>query len=835
MSSVILTNWTVFYSDDAGAGNGYKQIRWTGGGGPEANSNTVNDLYSAVCDLFSISAQNNAHDTTPLRAVTPTVYEIGSFDAGDLEAWFIDPGSVQHLTGGSLQTVNWTRVVNADPNSGNPGIVRIPRTGSSIVAGDVGATITNTTSGDTGTLLYVETSYLWIRPTDCTSTHNWDSGGTTDLSCNGHTTDDQTGAAVSGERLWSNIYSIGTLEDNTNLVVYQNFSPLTVFWASGHIDRLFLVNDGYSTGLIDYGFLTVYARQYSKLYDHYLVDASGGGRNPIPLSTDDDVNNTVGYRTLTVAGSTGTWTAGNYIYRSTGGLTWSTTDTKGVITLVNGNDISYYLVGDYTDFVAGADDVQEYDPNTGANGDAAATSISAVANTTNGPTDTTPASITIVHGGASYDLDNGNGSRPYSVTINCQGCTLIQVYQRLKYLTRNGQTTDIDTGANQSHVGQQYTGVGDLYIPYDGSVPDNPFSESGGENITVTSPSFASVLTSKHDRGTNEGFIIVRNTRGTTPADNATLTGGTSGNTALVDLNSGADPIETVAVSKTAPFGTFAGGVFFGARGVYIYNMDAADANSYTLIDSEGTPQAPPTTYPISITVLDDENNPIEGAQVFIRKTADDYSYTSDTGNNAGDADFIVNETVDTDLPQTGWLHVWDRSSNTKQNYRYASWATRTFTLPTEVTGSATSGGTSTTLNSTGIGALDIQEGDTIRNTTDGSWAVVDELATNSAITTELTGGSDNTWQNSDAFSVHRLAIAYTDTDDLVDIPILNSQTNASGIASLTYAGSVPVSIIVRIRSNTGTPKYVPYNTTGTITSSGYSLTAILTQDSVAT
>lgn len=259
-----------------------------------------------------------------------------------------------------------------------------------------------------------------------------------------------------------------------------------------------------------------------------------------------------------------------------------------------------------------------------------------------------------------------------------------------------------------------------------------------------------------------------------------------------------------------------------------------------TTRNSDGSSTNVILSVPIALTVLDEDNSPIQNVQVYIQKSATgkNWNYTSDSGNNAGDADFIANEAVDLDLPQTGWLHVWDESTNLKQNYRYSSWSGKTFTFPTQVTGSATSAGTSTVLNSTGIGSLNIQEGDTIRNTTDGSWAVVDELSTNSATTTELTGGSDNTWQNSDAFSVHRLAVTYTDNDDLVDIPIFNGQTDSNGQISTMYnysAYSANLPVLIRFRSNQGTPKYIPYNTSGTITSSGFSGTVVLTQDTVAT
>lgn len=55
---------------------------------------------------------------------------------------------------------------------------------------------------------------------------------------------------------------------------------------------------------------------------------------------------------------------------------------------------------------------------------------------------------------------------------------------------------------------------------------------------------------------------------------------------------------------KVAPFGSFAGGTFFGARGVWIEDMDANDAKAFQLIDASGTTQTPPNTIPIKVTGL---------------------------------------------------------------------------------------------------------------------------------------------------------------------------------------------------------------------------------------
>jgi hypothetical protein len=72
---------------------------------------------------------------------------------------------------------------------------------------------------------------------------------------------------------------------------------------------------------------------------------------------------------------------------------------------------------------------------------------------------------------------------------------------------------------------------------------------------------------------------------------------------------------------------------------------------------------------------------------------------------------------------------------------------------PTGYKAAATSAGTSTTLNSTGIGSKAVV-GDFIRNITDGSWGWVLTVSANSITTTELIGGSDDTWESSDEWVI---------------------------------------------------------------------------------
>ncbi len=655
MSSTILTNWTVYYADDATAGNGYKQIRWTGSGSPQTNTNTINELYSALADLFSHPDQNNANDTIPMRAITPTVYEIGSFDAGDLEPWFIDPISIQHITGGSLQTVGWQRTLPGTGN-GDVGIVKITRSGTNIVASDVGASITHTTGGDDGTLLYVDGSELWIRPNTNTAADDWDSTTGT-ITCNGHS-DTQTAAGVSGERLWSNIYTLGSIAINTTLTVFQDTQEVIPFWDTGHIDRLFLTNDGFDGGLINAGLITIYARQYTTVYDHFQSDVSLGGRSPVPLSTFSDTNNPTGYRTFTGSSGTGTFDAGNLIYV---GSTFATATKKGMLTAdATGTTptLIYYPTGDMTDF-ATSDAIKEYDPLTGTNGDATCTASN--------PNNTGPATIsgvTITFGATTYDLNNGNGDRPYDVEIDCNGETLSNIYEYLKYLTRRGSTTSIN-----GREGQIYKAVGQIRLSYDTQTGN--FTE--GLTVTGANSGATGIIVADHNSNPT-GIMTLRDVNGI--FENNELLTDTSIGSATTNILS---ETESITEIKRAPFGTFAGGKFFGARGVLLVNMAVADASNYLLTDSENTEQIPPSYINLTISnvsvgdrigvfLATGDNNVVDKSQFTIQST-----------HTAPLSYIRVTASIPADTPETGYLRVVRRNGSgtiiDEQRYPYSSYS----------------------------------------------------------------------------------------------------------------------------------------------------------------
>jgi len=423
MSAPILGgDFTVYFTNDTG---GDKQIKWTGSTG----TYTVKALYKAIQDEFddnTAGVGDNMEEGIPMSAQTPTQYTIGEIETNDSEPWFIDPTTIQHLYGGSLETTGWTRDLPGD-GTGDIGIVKVPCAPGTIVAGDVGYAITHA-DGDAGKLLAVEADGLWIRPDSNALANDFNSTSGV-LTCNGHTSGAQSVAAATGENIWANIYTLGSMADNTDIYVYQNYSKITAWWSSGHIDILVLVQE---TGtLIDDGLLTIFARQYTQLYDHYIANVSAGGRTPIPLATSDDVNNDTGYRTFTGSSGTGIFTALNAIYV---GASWAAATAKGILTTVGGTEaapiLTYYLIGNLTDM---SGTVYEYDFVT----DSRTTYC-----TTGTPADTGPANLaadpTFTFGATQQDIGDSFGNQPYDVLVDLQGNTLADFYEFTKYITMQG-------------------------------------------------------------------------------------------------------------------------------------------------------------------------------------------------------------------------------------------------------------------------------------------------------------------------------------------------------------------------------------------------------------
>ena len=591
---------------------------------------TIKQLYSWLEDYFD--ELGVVDDQIPMSASTPTEYNL-------INGWFVDNLSITYLSGGSINTIGQNSTIYL--------LTFNPSGYTSAVTGDIGKLVHNAGSTHTATLLDYDNSrhIWWVRKLLSTI-------GSEALTITTGTGAATTTSVVSGESIWSNIFTLGTIISGTTLDLYQNDLEITPWWTSGQIDIVVKVQE--SGTLIDSGNLTVLARKYSTLYDHFVIDAASG-RNPVPLAAFNDGNNQT---------SSGT-------------------------------------VGAYSGFA-------------------------------------------FTFGYTSKDLGNGSGTQPYDVIIDCNNHTLQEIYEYLKYVTRTSSSTTLN-GVN----GEYYTAVGDLRFDYD-TESSGPFVE--GERINGSGSNYG-YLVSLYDGGST-GTFTLRNVHGSF-TDNMTLTGATSGATALVNGGTTA-----ITPQKQAPFGTLAGGQFFGAHGVWLDNVASADANNYQLIDSTGTTQAPPSSITVKVAGI------VAGDRVSMFKTTgnnttiDKSMYTSHASANiSGNSTFIVQTTISADTPATGNIRIVHRNASgtilSETTYAYSSWATSTFTL-------------SSTLSTTYSG------------------------------------------------------------DDTVYVPYIDTESVGTSISvSLTYAGDTYVVTSVRKKG------IIPFTVPGTIESTGLTVTAIRTQDTI--
>lgn len=637
----------------------------------------------------------------------------------------------------------------------------------------------------------------------------------------------QSGASTTGESLWANIYSLGSIEFATHLYVYQNavilkkYKSTTIdWWGDGQIDILVAVKE---VGVeVDEGFVTVFARQYSKTYDHFIVDLTAGGRNPIPLATGADLNNTTGYRQFTGSAGAGTFTLNNFIYV---GATWATATKRGRITKVAGTTaapiLDYYLLGDLTlaDFAL-SDAVKEFVESTNADGDATCTAGT--------PADVGPATfttITIVHAfNTTFDIDEVAPNENYSIVVDLVSLrTVAEGYERSKYLTRRGGTT---TTATDGIEGERYIGSDYriAYVTLTGTIAE-------GAVVTQVTSLATGTVVAHH---TVAKLLILRNSRGTFNNTDPVRT--VVGDAA----NQVATPTSTALTAiKAAPFGTFAGGTWFGAPGVVFANTLAADANKYQLTDDNGNVVKAPTKVTISV------GNTIASDRVAVfRLTAAGGTIKKDSYNatvQAIDATtVVVGASIAVDEPGKtagGILRLVDASASQEFRLRFSSWATATFTLAS-ATLTPEAGTTSTNITDTAaFTAALVKVGDLIRNVTRNaiSYVTVRVDDNNVTISPAITGQV-----STDDIRKNVLPVATTTTpQDTVYVPLVDSfeTTGTSGSpgteeAVVTFSANIPVR--VRARRTTATA-ILPYEADSTVTSTGMSNNIIRTTDTIFT
>lgn len=803
MSQTILAgDFTVYFE----AENRQKRIVWSGAA---ADTRTINELYSALQDLFDEPSQMD--DGSPMSAQTPVEYTIGIIDQGDDDPWFIDPESMEHVYGGALQTANWTRVQDS-----NTGLVRVERdTSTNIVSADIGFDITHA-DGDSGVLLYVEDNFLWIRPDDDTISNSFDSTTGGNLTCNAHVDPQTSGAASSktGESLWANAYSIGSSldgDDETHLYIEQDGARLISvaagatedWWTDGHIDITVRVKEVDEE--VDEAVIVAYQRKYTQVYSYFETDLSAGGRNPLPLSIGNDLNVTEGPFSLTLSGASGTWTAGESVYT---GASWAAATKKGILTTGGSGatpTLEYYLIGDLTQFV----DTQTLDSRlTAATGtiNGAPTSVNVAA----------LAGLSIVHAhDATFDIDNDGTNEDYSAVIDVSDELLTDAYPWAQYQCRRGETGTTHT---DGIAGQFYRGI-DVHIAYTtllGTV-------SEGDVVTQdTSGATGTVVA--HDLTNKE--VTLRNSRGTFNTSDDIV------ETDAVNELQGVHVITTISPNAGAPFGTFAGGIWFLAFGVVLDNVNTADANNYQALANDGIIYQEPTQVTIEVTNtrLDDRISVFEltAAGGIIKKD----SYTIDATQGASPQTSVkVDPAIGQLRPAAGHI-VWvDDSASVEYVYRYTSYTGDVFTLFTQAS-TTNDSATETQITDTGAFAS-VLVGDLIWNSTRSAYAYVTEVVSANVVNLDRAISGQT---NGDSYEVGTTRSDY-DANDTLYVPYLlvhetvgTDVTPGSESVNVVYSTDVPV--LVRARQ---AGDIEPFESPATIGSGGMSIGVTRNTDTIYT
>ncbi len=450
--------------------------------------------------------------------------------------------------------------------------------------------------------------------------------------------------------------------------------------------------------------------------------------------------------------------------------------------------------------------------------------------------------VTITFARISRDLLNGHGSVDYSIEIDCSLELIKDAYEVLQYRMRRGVTADIDSGAGLVIQGQFYKGI-EVRLDYNSATGNAVV----GEVITGGSSGATGKVASATASGAT-GYLMVTRLDGTFQTSEQITT------PTLTAAN--CTTVTAISSPKSAAFGAFAGGKLFGARGVYVKSMATADKQNYTLIDDAGATQAPPNTVGVTVggLVAGDSVAVFQvdsvGAvlklptQTPVGAEHKHATFNLATGNDLGDLDIVITDDGDghasiqldvADGKDTNRaaIRVIDTGLALEDRYRFSSFTAATFTLTvvTNSAGSLTTGTTESLMKNSGanwLGAEPVLVGDIVRNLIHAGISYVTAVTA-----TELTISPPITGQVSgDTYEINRLVRAYGADDDAY-VPYLDRVADAAS-ESNDIVQTTTISVIVRVRESAGAP-IVPFESTGSIGTTGLSATATRTTDPNAT
>ena len=846
---------------------------------------TVNELYSYLQDTFD--EPGFMQYSVPMSAQTPTQYTL-------INGWFMDDNSMKALYGGSIQTSGWT-------HTGSEGITAV-RWASATAAPDstdVGKAVTGT-SGATGVILYVDVSpstetaaarnVVWIRNTNATAFTVSDVIDDDATGTNPDFTLEPVRGAQTGETVWANLFSVGSKTVTTEIFVGQEddylggrayhgadaeaqarrrVEKIDEWWDTdvnflagspnllGGVDHFdILVKTREAGVLVDSGKLLVSARQFGTVYSHFELTAAAAGNFVVPFaSTGADLNSAEGPYSCDFSANSGTITVGDIIENNTG-----TSPVGRLRAVITGGTtlgsatgtIEYYLIGENEPLATTDRTLKQW-----SNGDFARTrggsptfTINSVpAEVTNGPAQAQ--GITITFANAQRDINEDTTDEEYACVIDCNNVLLQDVYQYTQFLTSRGNQ-DGSTPDTQDlllptaivatdEAGEFYRAVGDITVPWNARTGTAPAEGVFVVNANTSWTASGVVVALSNSAGAS-GQLTLTQVKGTwSNSDTVSVVGAAATN--FVTINGTPSAISD---NTGAPFGTFAGGRWFVARGVVLDNVPTADANNWQTVNLTGSVVTPPTVRQITFAglIANDRAGLFEvgtpgGSDIV--KTHNTWS----SGGALGASTFTVSGGIDLDVPTDGWVRHVDDSSTVGAEYRYdyGSYVVGTgvVTLRTVSPGDdvADAGGSTTILNDTNIGLAYGTDGNTktgmmIRNVTTGEIAtVLRRITDNSIETTPVPSG----WTTSDAYELNTIVVAMA-ASDTVYWPFIDDEATGTSLTALVkYVGNTD--LIARTRfsdPDVGGTRILPFEQFNvTLEDANLTVTAIRTTDTIAT
>jgi len=505
-----------------------------------------------------------------------------------------------------------------------------------------------------------------------------------------------------------------------------------------------------------------------------------------------------------------------------------TSGARAVITKITGTSptytFHYYLIDDpLTDFQTAAETITDEDATGSATKDGNAPADQGPALSTWFTSNTKP---TVTYASTTYDVDDDGTDENYGIKIDCNSNPLTEVYEWIKYITRRGNTATTDTDGIE---GEQYIG-GEVYLEYSGSISGGTVAE--GDDVTQATSGATGVVISHN---TTDKILLLRNVRGTFSTSYAVTS----------NDNSGSFTPDAAAVTfspkKASPLGTFAGGTFFGARGVLLSDWVTGDENSFQLTPIEGGTKERPVAISLEVTNLvgTDETTTTDDRVAIFRLTGSGGSinkteYSAAGGESIGDTTITVDSSIAQDVPGKttgGVLRIRDASDDNKEyRIRYSSWSGTVFTLANIDIAAADSGTDTDTIVESGA-FTNAKRGDIVVNKTRSN-AVSYVVSVDDANTVQISPAISGQTAG-DAIELNCVPITMNAADD-VYVPLLDKHaTGTTASTSIVYSSTIYFRVVVRNSANS-TP-IIPFSADDSTSGTDRSIATIRTEDTIKT